>query len=34
MKLVYRDPRLNHHPGWYLRLWGKWYRIINTERKS
>lgn len=33
MKLVYRDARLNRHPGLYLKLWGKWYRVINTERK-
>lgn len=27
MRLTYRSPLLNRHPGLYLRLWGRWYRI-------
>lgn len=33
MKIVYRSPKLNRHPGVYLCVWGKWYRIIKTEPK-
>lgn len=31
MKLAYRSPKLFKHGGWYLRVWGKWYRIIKTK---
>lgn len=28
MKLTYRTPKLFHHAGIYLQVWGKWYRIF------
>jgi hypothetical protein len=28
-RLTIRSPKLNRHPGLYLRLWGKWYRVVK-----
>lgn len=33
MKLAYRSPRFFKHGGLFLRLFGKWYRIIKVEDK-
>lgn len=30
MKLVYRTPKLFWHAGVYLRVFGKWYRIVKV----
>jgi hypothetical protein len=27
--IAWRSPKLNHHPGLYLRVGGKWYRVIR-----
>lgn len=30
MKLTYRTPKLFHHAGVYLQVWGKWYRVFRV----
>lgn len=30
MKLAYRTPKLFHHAGIYLQVWGKWYRVFRV----
>ena len=32
MKLAFRSPRFFRHGGWYLQLWGKWYRVVRVGR--
>lgn len=32
-KLAYRSPKLNAYPGLYLRVFGKWYRIVKWGDK-
>lgn len=29
-RLCWRSRKLNRHPGLYLKLWGKWYRVIKV----
>ena len=30
MKLAFRSQRFFAHAGLYLRLWGKWYRLLKA----
>lgn len=30
MRITYRTPKLFHHAGIYLQVWGKWYRIFRV----
>lgn len=30
MRLVYRTPKLFTFAGWYLQVWGKWYRVFKV----
>lgn len=30
MKLTWRSRRLFQHPGLYLQLWNKWYRVLKA----
>lgn len=31
MRLAYRSPKIFRHGGWFLRVWGKWYRVIAVH---
>lgn len=29
MKIAYRSPKIFKYGGWFIRLWGKWYRLVR-----